>query len=381
MNIAVSVGGKFHAFYLADQLQKRSMLSQLITSYPKFEVIKSGIPRDKIDTVIIKEILERGFRKLPAYFQNIYNPYFLTSDLYDHIAAKRLKQCEIFVGWSSFSLHSMEKAKRLGAINIVERGSAHIKYQKEILSEEYEKYGIKVQLPHPRIVEKEMEEYEMADYISVPSLFAKRSFLEKGFLERKIIHVPYGVDLSQFKPVHKEDDVFRVIHCGNVTIQKGCHYLIQAFTELKLPNAELWFVGAFNDEIKPFLEKYGQLNIKFFGHQPQSRLNWFYSQASVLTLLSIQEGFGMVLAQAMACGLPIICTTNTGGNDLIRDGLEGFVIPIRDVDLFKQRLLQLYDRNDLLSEMSASALNRVVSLYTWDDYGSKIIDAYSSIVR
>ena len=357
------------------------MLSQLITSYPKFEVIKSGIHRNKISSVLSKEILERGFRKFAPWFRDAYNPQFLISDLYDQIAAQRLKPCELFVGWSSFCLHSIEKAKRFGAITIVERGSSHIEYQKEILSEEYEKHGLKAQLPHPRIVEKELEEYETADYVSVPSFFVKKSFLEKGFPERKIIQVPYGVDLSQFKRVPKEDDVFRVIHCGGVNIRKGCHYLIQAFAELKLPNAELWFVGTFNDEINPFLEKYGQVNIKFFGHQPQSRLNWFYSQSSVFALLSIEEGLAMVQAQAMACGLPIICTTNTGGNDLIRDGFEGFVIPIRNVDMFKQRLLHLYERNDLRGEMSASALKRVASLFTWDDYGSKIIGAYSSIVK
>jgi glycosyltransferase involved in cell wall biosynthesis len=381
MKVAVSVGGKFHAFYLAEQLQKRDMLSQLITSYPKFEVVKSGIHPQKISTVVLKELLERGFRKLPSRFRDSYNPQFTINDLFDRFAAKRLRHCDLFVGWSSFCLNSLEKAKRLGALTIVERGSSHIEYQRDILATEYEKYGLKAQLPHPRIVEKELEEYETADYISVPSLFAKRSFLEKGFPESKIVHVPYGVSLSQFKPVPKEDDVFRVIHCGSLSLRKGCHYLIQAFVELNLPNAELWFVGTVTDEIKPFLNKHNHPKIKLFGHQPQSRLNWFYSQSNVFTLLSIEEGLAMVQAQAMACGLPLICTTNTGGEDLIRDGIEGFIIPIRNIDILKKKILYLYEHSDLCEEMGRNAYKRVESLFTWNNYGSHIIDAYNQIIR
>jgi predicted alpha/beta-fold hydrolase len=74
--VGISVGGKFHAFYLAEQLQKRGMLGQLITSYPRFEVMKSGIERDRISTVVVKELLERGYRKLPQLVRGVYNRSF-----------------------------------------------------------------------------------------------------------------------------------------------------------------------------------------------------------------------------------------------------------------------------------------------------------------
>ena len=77
MKVIVSVGGRFHAFNLAQQLLKRGYLKRLITSYPKFEVVKYGIPKEKIKSAIVKEILERGWRKLPRFLKNIYNPQFL----------------------------------------------------------------------------------------------------------------------------------------------------------------------------------------------------------------------------------------------------------------------------------------------------------------
>ena len=381
IKVGISVGGKFHAFYLAEQLQKRGMLSQLITSYPRFEVMKSGIKRDKTSTVVVKELLERGFRKLPQQVRGAYNPQFFISDLYDRLAARQLKPCDLFVGWSSFCLHTMEKAKRQGAVTVVERGSAHIEYQRDILAEEYGKYGMKPSLPHPLIVEKELAEYEQADYISVPSLFAKRTFLEKGFPENKILHVPYGVDLSQFNPVRKKDDVFRIIHCGGVTLQKGCQYLLQAFTELQLKNAELWFVGTVSPEMAPFIEKYRAANIVFHGHKPQSELSWYYSQASAFCLLSIQDGYGMVIPQAMACQLPVICSSNTAGEDIVRTGVDGFVIPIRDVEAIKEKILFLYENPDARLAMGQAARGRVVSGFSWDDYGEILCCKYNMIMR
>lgn len=380
MKASVSVGGKFHAFYLAKQLQNREALSQLITSYPRFEVKKSGVQRDKISSVVIKELLQRGFRKLPRAVTGKYNPQFFISDLYDRIAARYLKPCDLFVGWSGFSRHTLEKAKGFGAVTILERGSSHIQFQRDILTEEYQRYGAKADLPHPRIVEKELAEYEMADYISVPSLYTKRTFLEKGVPESKILHVPYGVDLSQFRQLPKEDNVFRIIHCGAVSLRKGCHYLLQAFSELNLPNTELWFVGSVTDEIVPFVDLHINEKIKFFGQQPQNKLNYYYSQANAFVLFSLEEGLAMVQAQAMACGLPIICTTNTGGEDLIEDGKSGYVLPIRDVDALKEKLFFLFENQNVCKEMGEEAKMRVQEAFSWDDYGEKIINEYERVL-
>ena len=252
MKITISVGGRFHAFNLAQQLFKRGHLQKLITSYPKFEVAKYGIPKEKIKSIIIKEIIERGWRKLPYFLRNIYNPQYLIHEIFDKSASKKIEKTDIFVGWASFALNSFKKAKKIGMLTVLDEGSSHILYRRDIVKEECEKFGIKPELPHPKLVEKELREYEEADYITVSSLFARRTFLEKGIPENKIIHVPYGVDLSDFKQISKNDNVFRVIFSGGMSLRKGVHYLLQAFSELNLPNSELLLIGSINDEIKPF---------------------------------------------------------------------------------------------------------------------------------
>jgi glycosyltransferase involved in cell wall biosynthesis len=379
MKIIISVGGRFWAFNLAQQLFKKDCLERLITSYPKFEVIKYGIPKEKVASILIKEILFRGWQKLPGFLKSIYNPQYFISDLFDKSASYCLEDADLFVGWSSYSLHTLRKAKKMGMVAVIDHGSSHIKYQDKILKEEYEKFGVKVELAHPKIIEKEMKEYEEADYVAIPSMFVKRTFLEYGFPENKLIHVPYGVELSQFKQIPKSDNIFRVIFVSGMSLRKGVHYLLQAFSELNLPNSELLLIGSINDEIKPFFKKYED-RFKWLGHIPQNELYKYYSQGSVFVLNSIEDGFGMVIIQAMACGLPVIATTNTGGEDIIRDGKDGFVIPIRDVEKLKEKLLYLYENPEICKQMGQSAKARASSGFTWDDYGEKIIKEYEKIL-
>ncbi len=380
MRVTISVGGRFHAFNLAEELQKRGHLKSLITSYPKSEVQKYGIPREKVFSNILAEVIGRTYRKLPGFLRSFGNPQYLNCEVFDKWASNKVSEADICVAWSSYALHTLRAAKKTGAVTIVERGSSHISFQHSILKEEYEKFGLKPRLGHPKVVLKEIEEYKEADFISIPSLYVKRTFLEKGFPESKLIHVPYGVDLSAFRQVTKEDDKFRVIFAGGMSLRKGVHYLLQAFTELDLPNSELMLIGSLNDEIKPFFKKYeGKFN--YLGHVPQRELYKYYSQGSVFCLMSIEEGLAMVQPQAMACGLPVICTTNTGGEDIVRDGLDGFVIPIRDVDALKEKLLYLYKNSERRLQMGRSAKERVSAGFTWNDYGSRIVDAYKKILN
>ncbi len=380
MKVTVSVLGRFHAFDLAGQLLKRGHLHRLITSYPKFIAARFGIPKEKVASILAAEFIKRLWPKFPEFIRNIYNSQLFISNFYDILASFRVSKSDIFVGFSSVSLYSLRKAKKKGAKIILERGSSHIVFQNDILKEEYEKYGLKPDLPHPKIIEKELQEYQEADYVSVPSSFVKRTFLEKGFPENKLIHVPYGVNLSQFSQLPKNDDVFRVVFVGGMSIRKGVHYLLRAFSELNLPNSELLLVGSYNNEIKYFFEKY-KGKYKWIGAVPQSELHKYYSQGSVFVLPSIEEGLGMVQLQAMVCGLPVVCTINTGGSDIIRDKVDGFVIPVRDVNALKEKIFYLYKNPDVLKKMGQSAKQRVVSGFTWDDYGEKMIEEYEKILN
>ncbi|MEE9166829.1 MAG: glycosyltransferase family 4 protein [Candidatus Neomarinimicrobiota bacterium] len=374
MKVCISVGGRFHAFNLAYQLHKHKHLERLITSYPRFKVAKFGIPGEKVKSFLFKEIITRAHSYLPPNVQWD-GLDFLANDWFDRQASRHLPECDICTAWSGFGLQTIRRAKANGAITIIERGSSHIEYQRDILSEEYAKFGFGVDPIDPDVVEKELQEYEEADYIAIPSEFVKRTFLEKAVPGEKLIHTPYGVDLKEFRPLPTEDGVFRIINVGAQSIRKGTVYLLKAFTELDLPDAELLLVGPVEDEIKSVFGRYKGL-FRHIDSVPQSQLVDYYARASVFSISSLEEGMAMVQAQAMACGLPVVCTTNTGGADIVRDGVDGFILPIRDIEALKEKLIYLYENRDACREMGENALRRVRGGFTWDDYGRRIIQTY-----
>jgi len=370
--VNVNVVGRFHAFDLAKQLKKHGVLNKLVTTYPKFKVKEWGLNSNEIISEIWLEILNRYRKKIPFFDESNINRFVKIQHAKN--SANYINDADIVIGWSGSSLETIIEAKKHGKIFILERGSSHYSYQMNILKEEYEKQGLKYE-QNFSVWQRELLEYELADYISIPSSFVKRTFIEQGIDERKLLINPYGVDLSSFRQIKKEDNTFRIIYAGGGTLQKGYHYLLQAFYELNLPNAEVWHLGSVNNEIKPFLNKYQTENWVLKGHQPQNELYKFYSQGSVFVLPSIQDGFGMVIFQAMACGLPVILSKNTGGYDAItKDGEEGFVIPIRDVKTLKEKILYLYENQNIAKEMGQKAKKRVSSGFTWDDYGDRYIE-------
>lgn len=381
MQVTLSVGGKFHAFDLARELERRCHLQTLITSYPKYLPVRYGIRGEHIRSFPAKEVLQRSWALLPAWVRGSVNPYPFLHEVFDRAASGYIEPCDIFVGFSSFALHSMRRAHSLGAKTIIERGGSHIEYQRDILRDECAAHDVffSTNIPHSKIIAKELSEYKEADYISVPSLFARQSFISASIPREKLIHIPYGVNLSLFNPRRKRDDIFRVIFAGGLILRKGVHYLLQAFAELHLPNAELHVIGPASEPMKPFLKKY-EGHYRRSDYFSMGTLADVYSQGSVFVLPSIEDGFGLVIAQAMACGIPVIATDHTGAPDIVREGIDGFIIPIRDVEALKEKILYLYENPDIREQMGKNAQERVASGFTWDDYGDRIVKEYERIL-
>jgi glycosyltransferase involved in cell wall biosynthesis len=380
MKVTIVVGGRFHAFDLAQQLEKRGYLLNIITSYPAWKVNKNFHLEKKIISIFLKELVERLILKLRLenYFGFI---FFYLNKCFEYFASKRVdyKNTNIIVGWAGFSYTTFKKAKNYNIIKILERGSSHIQFQSEILSEEYKKFNLEYKVDY-KSIKNELDEYLLADYISVPSQFAKQTFLDKGFKEEKIILTPYGVNQNEFFPKEKKDTVFRFITVGTSSIRKGTLYTLQAFDELNLPNAELIIVGAISSEILPLIKKYKEnKRIKFFGHVTQNKLVDFYNISDVFVISSIEDGFAMVIVQALTCGLPVICTKNSGGSELIVNDYNGYVIPIREVSLLKNYMNQLYrDSQNLLSLKKNLIRSKNLS---WNNYGDKIETIYKSLSK
>ncbi len=303
--------------------------------------------------------------------------YYLRNLYFDRRVRNLLKEgCDIFHGWNSQCLFSLKEAKRRGIVTVVERSSSHILTQMELIKEEYETYSIRLKPELNVVIERCLEEYEVADYISVPSRFVYDSFLKKGFDRKKLILIPLGIDIEKYRPGEKKDKIFRVLFMGQISLRKGAQYLLKAFSELKLKNSELLLVGGIGKDFKKIFEEYRKkIALK---HIPWSNdLGSICRQSSLFVFPSIEEGSALVNYIAMACGLSVITTFNSGSP--VRDGEDGFLVPIRDVEALKKKILYFYEKPQEIKAMGTNAREEVEK-YTWERYGEQLNRIYERTV-
>jgi glycosyltransferase involved in cell wall biosynthesis len=369
----ISVMGRFHAFDLARELDRRGRLATLFTSYPDSLLPRFGLDPAQGRTLPWVELSTRALRKVAPETSRRHAPWFARR--YDHWVASQLEEGPAtFIGWSGQCRASLGRARDLGMTTIVERGSAHIEVQRDLLAAEFDRAGLRPVLPHPAVVEAELAEYELADFVQVPSEFARRSFVERGVDPAKILVNAYGVELGAFSPPAREPAGFRVLFCGRASVQKGIGHLLAGFAALDAPDAELWIQGAVEQDADRFRAECTDERVKWLGHRPQHDLPSVYREAHVFCLPSIQDGFGLVVPQAMASGLPVVVTSSTGAADMVREGVDGHVVPPGDASAITATLRGLYADRERLRTMSVAAAERVRSGWSWSDYGARAVD-------
>ncbi|MGR3301662.1 MAG: glycosyltransferase family 4 protein [Candidatus Scalindua sp.] len=293
------------------------------------------------------------------------------------------KDADIISMESHIALHTIRKAKELGFITVLDRTNSHIQHQEQIVSKEFAKLGLEFPLKklYQNLIPKALQEYQEADYITVLSSYVLRTFLEKGIPREKLILVPSGVDTDLFKQVEKKDALFRIIYVGALGVKKGTHYLLDAFYSLGLPNSELWLIGNIENGFQPVLEKYQNMEKHKVFFVPNRDIHKYYSKGSVFVLPSLEEGLARVIMEAMACCLPVIVTVNTGGEDVVRDNIDGFVIPNQDIVALKEKIIYMYEHKEIRERMGQNGRQRILQGFIWDAYTERMINVYNKIIK
>jgi len=380
LRIVLSTLGKFHSFDLARQLHFRRALQAIFTGYPAFKLRGEQLPTKMVKTFPYLHAAYMRFvpanEKLRSFWER-QDRYWL-----DRYVSRRIPGCDVFCGLSGCGLYTAQVASKRGARYVCDRGSSHIRYQDTILREEYDRQNIRYRGIDPWIIEREEAEYELADAVTVPSQFALDSFVAHGYPRTKLRLVPYGVDLSRFEPTAvPEPSSFEVLFVGALSVRKGVLYLLSAFEKLQHPRKHLTLIGGLSPELRPYLRRAkSRSNISILGPIPQPRLKDHMSRSHVMVLPSVEEGLALVQAQAMACGCPLVSTTNTGASNLFTDEVEGFIVQPGDSEVIAERLQRLADRPDLRQSMSEAALRRVQAMQGWSEYGAKMYAVFENLV-
>jgi glycosyltransferase involved in cell wall biosynthesis len=348
MKITLSAHRPFHFVQLANALVRFADPLQLYSSAPK--KFFRGLDREvklrfaPSPILIASHAFPRLVRGLPLDFDTV---------LYDQTIASLLPPTDLFIALATRALRSAKAAKRTGAQFVLDRACPHVRVQQALLRGEADAIGFRFR-PQPRwLVDRQLEEYALADAILVPSAYTRATFpLE---LQRKLVHAPL---LGRIAPAPvaepRSGSVFTLGVIGNSPLRKGYLYLLLAWKKLALPNAQLLIRCAGGFVGYPALERLQRElpNVRLIPYI--SDLAGFYRGLDAFVLPSVDDGFGMVLFEALSSGVASIATRACGAAELLSDGKDGLVVPAGNVDALAEAILRLYESRELRREIGVA---------------------------
>jgi starch synthase len=304
----------------------------------------------------------------------------------DRWVASRLSDLgNLAFGYEGASLHTFRRAQELGIPRILYQPIACAEKALTLLEEESRLWpALAETLRYNWFPDDELairrEERLLADAILCASQFTKQSLVEVGIAPEKIVVEPYGVDQSMFYPSRDKFANFSVIWASSYTQTKGISYLLEALCREPVPGIELVLAGyPFGSDAVALYED--QIRVRRLGHISRQELSQIMGRCHVHVFPTLLDGFGRNLIEAMAAGLPVITTRHCAGPDLIEDSINGFIVPIRDVEAICEKLAWIYDHPQEAIEIGERARASVAHL-TQADYrrrfAERIYDVWQS---
>lgn len=232
-----------------------------------------------------------------------------------------------------------------------------------------------------RVCSRIKREMELADHFIVASNMSKESLIYSDVREESITIIPYGVDFDRFEFAQKSDKdlnaPLKMIYVGQISRRKGLHHLLK-YTRENAGKVSLKLAGDLNVEYDLYKEYSNDLNIDFLGFVTRDKLAEVYKESDVFIFPTLGEGFGLVVLEALSCGVPVICSDLAGGNDAIKDGINGFVFKAgNDIDM-DQKIDKIISGEVSLSELSANA-RKSVEYYTWSRYKNAVVECINTL--
>ena len=226
--------------------------------------------------------------------------------------------------------------------------------------------------------DRRLLDIELADRILVPSEHIARALVGHGTARSKIAVIPYAADTRRFLPLEskRHDASCTFLFAGGITQRKGIKYLLEAWRRIRRPGWRLQLLGPLPSRIGPlgaYLDE-----VEPLGRVSHSEVPARMAAADVFVFPSLFEGSAVVTYEALACGLPSVVTPDAGS--VVRDGVEGFVVPPRDIEALAGRMERLGLDPDLRAEMAAEARVRALE-FDWPRYHSALIEALGAAIR
>ena len=405
LRVRVAHSGKQHAYWHALAVEQCGALDRFITSgYYKPRNLpdrwlgsvsqwdaalrrrfQEGLPPEKVVRRWRYELPELLARRIVGPGNFAERRMFQRDASFDRWAARRyVRDCDVYWGFQGSCLESLHAARKRGIAAVAEFATAHVVKAMEVLSREAERHpewASTISNFHFPDWYRERLEHEphAADLCIAASQFTIRSLEEAGVASDRIRLLPLGADLDRFRFLPRTPDgPFRILFVGGVGQRKGVKYLLQAFDRVRGPNVELTLAGPLPADMRPLAPYLA--HIRLAGRLDQSAIVDEMHRAHVLVLPSVFEGFGLVIAEAMATGMPVIASTHSAGPDIVREGVDGFVLAPDDVDGLVERLECLRADRELAIQLGLNAAEQA-SRFTWEAHGRRVNEILLSLAE
>ena len=416
MKILVCHPSQHHSYRLATALKQNNILSAYVTTVyykprsftaliaktlkGKFRIkAENRRCKDLEDYDVIQFCEIQGLLKLlalnvPKLWPIYYTLKYGTADRFAKKVAKFAMQhnvdAVITYDDSSPLLFEILEAKAPHIKRILDVSAANLIYMRHIYDIDTEKmpqFSDRLHKEYAKawneqILDRALREIKSSQYFLTPSEFVKKSLRFSGVKDEQMLLCPYGVDVSEFTckqyDVQTYDKPLRFIYVGGVKELKGISYLLEAFRHIPKQCAQLTIVGNFNPDDYD-IQPYKNL-VNFTGVVMHSEISVLLRNADIFIFPSLGEGLSLATLEAAACGLPLVVSENSGVNDNIVDGREGFIIPIQDTDAIIEKILWYCDHRDHIESMGRAAREMALK-FTWERYYACVSEKIAGVLK
>jgi glycosyltransferase involved in cell wall biosynthesis len=275
-------------------------------------------------------------------------------------------------------------AEKYGALKVLDASNSYPTIYDGIERREMALWSKSVRPSVPEhIIEQVVRDIERADVVLCPSKFVYDSMVSNGVPKEKCRVNHFGVNTSIFQVRKETPKIIRFVCVGSICLRKGHQYLFMAFEKLKkkYPETELYCLGGVLSDFSLQWKKWKNVVTFHKDFMNHNELSSLYQDTTAFILASVEEGFARVIIEAMASGLPILATHESGATTLVKDGEEGVIFESRNVDAIYKAMEKLIINPELSEIMGAKSYVKGSINNSWDDYGKRSIDIFKEFLN
>ena len=349
---------------------------------------RQGRPGDARDVALPfrrsgRRLVFSALRRAPVLRRRVDWLTLLADVDFDQRVARRLGAVDLVDGVMGQCRLTFERARGRARALVLTSLNTHIDHLASALEAEHRRLGFTgPSFVHPGMRRRALREIALADRIRVTSELARRTFVERGVPGERLVTIRPAVDLDHFRPQPVADGPFRVMAVSSIEPRKGVHYLLDAFADADLPGAELVLVGGTGErQSRRMVDRAARVDrvrvvVADVTREPVADT---YGTASVVVHPAIEDGYGLVIPQALASGRPVIASRGAGASELVQHGVNGFLVEPGSAREIREALCALAADPALLERMSAAAPAAVRGL-GYPDFGREVRRFYRTIL-